>query len=69
MSRDMLAALIDAAYTKRADDAATLPRRPESNNPMRPVAQRPERRTRPTYSDPTGNAAIGNLTPKKRRKP
>lgn len=67
MSRDMLAALIDAAYTKRADDAAALPRRPDGNNPMRPIAQRPERRTRPTYADPTGNQAIGNIKKERKR--
>lgn len=67
MSNDALAALIQAALDRRTVDPP--PRRPEANNPMRPVAQRPERRTRPTYSDPTGNEAIGNLTPKKRRKP
>ncbi|QCR53239.1 hypothetical protein C1N80_06340 [Brachybacterium sp. SGAir0954] len=65
MTRDRLAALLDAAYTKRADDS-DLPRRPESNNPWQAEPRR-ERRTRPTYSDPTGTQAVGHIE-KQRKK-
>lgn len=35
------------------------PRTPDQNNPLAPVALRPERRTRRTYRDPTGSDATG----------
>lgn len=64
---DLLQALMDA-YDKRAADS-DLPRRPE-NNPLKPDYQRPERRTRPTYKDPTGSTAVGNVDrERKKRKP
>lgn len=47
-----------AAYDLRVESLP--PRRPE-NNPLKPAYQRPERRTRPTYKDPTGSAAVGNV--------
>lgn len=65
MSGDMLSALIDAAYSKRANDG-NLPRRPESNNPWQAEPRR-ERRTRPTYADPTGSQAVGHIE-KQRKK-
>lgn len=62
MADDVLAAML-AALEKRADDAG-LPRMPRStaniNNPMKPVPQRPDRRTQRPYADPTGETAIGN---------
>lgn len=53
---DLLQALMDA-YDKRAADSDLRP----ENNPLKPTYQRPERRTRPTYKDPTGSAAVGNI--------
>ena len=63
---DPLQALMDA-YDKRLE---TLPPRRPENSPFKPAYQRPERRTRPTYKDPTGSAAVGNIDrERKKRKP
>ena len=34
-------------------------RTPSQNNPLAPPYLRPERKTRPTYADPTGGRATG----------
>lgn len=60
---DIRAALLEAlgkrdplAEERRARSART----PDQNNPWRPEARRPERRTQRSYADPTGETAIGN---------
>lgn len=62
MTDDVLAAML-AAIERRADDT-NLPRMPRStaniNNPMKPIPQRPDRRTQRSYADPTGETAVGN---------
>ena len=66
MADDRLAALIAALDKTERDRRAASARTPDSNNPYRPVTMRPERRTRTTYADPTGNAAIGNIKKEKK---
>lgn len=39
-----------------------MTRSPDENNPLAPVLPRSERRTRRTYSDPTGGMASGAVT-------
>lgn len=63
MPDDLRAQLI-AAYENRVATAPP-PRPPRS--PYLPEYQRPERRTRPTYADPTGNTAIGNINKEKKQ--
>ncbi|MGO2360643.1 MAG: hypothetical protein ACTH6N_05880 [Brachybacterium tyrofermentans] len=65
MADDVLAAML-AAIERRADDT-DLPRMPRNarstaniNNPMKPIPQRPDRRTQRSYADPTGETAVGN---------
>lgn len=38
-----------------------MTRTPDQNNPLAPVALRPERRTGRTYADPTGGRAVGRV--------
>lgn len=38
-----------------------MTRTPDQNNPLRPAYQRPERKTRRTYADPTGGTAAGRV--------
>lgn len=67
---DSFTEALTAALQKRADDTdlPRMPRRtPSQNNPLAPEYRRPERRTRPTYSDPTGNEAIGNIKKERKR--
>ena len=61
---DSLDALM-AAYEQRLE---TLPPRRPENNPLKPAYQRPERRTRPTYKDPTGSAAVGNVDRERKKR-
>ena len=64
----------DAARARRAREAGERlsnpapPPAPVPFNPWRPAPTRPERPAWRTYADPTGEAAVGRLTPKKKRK-
>lgn len=70
MTDEQLRSLIQDAYTRRADSVEQMRRTPSQNTPFAPAYQRPERKgQRPAHRDPTGAEAVGNLTPKKRRKP
>lgn len=68
MADDVLAAMLAALDKTEKERRAQGARTPDQNNPWRAEGKRPERRTRPTYADPTGNAAIGNIK-KENRKP
>lgn len=59
---DELARLLARAYS------VEQMRRPDINNPFMAPCQRPERRTRPSYRDPTGNAAVGNIDRERKKK-
>ena len=67
MNDPELRALIDAAYTRRADTVEAMRR---ANNPFAPIPQRAERKgQKAAHRDPTGNAAIGNIRRDEKRKP
>lgn len=76
MADDLLAALLDAAYTKRANDSA-LPRMPRStansNHPFKPEYRRPPREedpakwSPPAYRDRDAERVVGRLSKEKKR--
>lgn len=66
---DSFTEALTAALQKRADDTdlPRMPRRAAGNHPFQPELSRSERKTQRPYRDPTGQEAVGNLTPKKKR--
>lgn len=56
-------ALLDRTLAERVETAP----QPRGMNPWRAEPRRPERRTRPTYADPTGSQAVGNIIKEKKQ--
>ena len=57
-------ALLDRTLAERVETAP----QPRGMNPWRPAPQRPERRTRVTYRDPTASEAVGNIDRERKQK-